>query len=59
VRGEHLTVNPLQSGFTLRGAKLAYKTYGTLNADKTNVVAYPTWYSGWHTDMSSSPSLSR
>jgi homoserine O-acetyltransferase len=40
----------LQSGFTLRDAKLAYKTYGTLNADKTNVIVYPTWYSGWHTD---------
>ena len=40
----------LQSGATLRGATLAYKTYGTLNADKTNVIVYPTWYSGWHTD---------
>jgi homoserine O-acetyltransferase len=40
----------LQSGFTLRGARLAYKTYGTLNAEKTNVIVYPTWYSGWHTD---------
>ncbi|MDX6585282.1 MAG: homoserine O-acetyltransferase/O-succinyltransferase [Solirubrobacterales bacterium] len=34
----------LQNGFTLRAAKLAYKTYGTLNADKTNVIVYPTWY---------------
>lgn len=40
----------LQSGITLRGASLAYKTYGTLNADKSNVIVYPTWYSGWHTD---------
>lgn len=40
----------LQSGFTLRNATLAYKSYGTLNADKTNVIVYPTWYSGWHTD---------
>ncbi|MDT5239685.1 MAG: homoserine O-acetyltransferase/O-succinyltransferase, partial [Mycobacterium sp.] len=40
----------LQSGFTLRDATLAYKTYGTLNAEKTNVIVYPTWYSGWHTD---------
>src|SRR6478672_3706213 len=38
----------LQRGATLRGAKLAYKTYGTLNAAKDNVIVYPTWYSGQH-----------
>ncbi|XGV97843.1 MAG: alpha/beta fold hydrolase [Leptolyngbya sp. BL-A-14] len=40
----------LQRGATLRDAKLAYKTYGTLNADKSNVIVYPTWYSGQHYD---------
>lgn len=40
----------LQSGATLRNAKLAYKTYGTLNAAKSNVIVYPTWYSGQHYD---------
>ncbi|MBE9062548.1 alpha/beta fold hydrolase [cf. Phormidesmis sp. LEGE 11477] len=40
----------LQSGATLRDAKLAYKTFGTLNADKSNVIVYPTWYSGQHYD---------
>jgi homoserine O-acetyltransferase/O-succinyltransferase len=35
----------LQSGLTLRGAQLAYKTYGTLNARKDNAIVYPTWYS--------------
>ncbi|MEM8806658.1 MAG: alpha/beta fold hydrolase [Cyanobacteria bacterium P01_G01_bin.38] len=40
----------LQSGATLRDAKLAYKTYGKLNADKSNVIVYPTWYSGQHYD---------
>ncbi len=40
----------LQQGATLRNAKLAYKTYGTLNADKSNVIVYPTWYSGQHYD---------
>lgn len=40
----------LQRGATLRGAKLAYKTYGTLNAQKSNAIVYPTWYSGQHTD---------
>ena len=38
----------LQSGATLRDAKLAYKTFGTLNADKSNAIVYPTWYSGQH-----------
>jgi homoserine O-acetyltransferase len=32
----------------VRGAKLAYKTFGTLNASKDNVIVYPTWYSGQH-----------
>jgi homoserine O-acetyltransferase/O-succinyltransferase len=40
----------LQMGATLRSAKLAYKTYGSLNADKSNVIVYPTWYSGQHYD---------
>ncbi len=38
----------LQQGATLRDAKLSYKTYGTLNEDKSNAVVYPTWYSGRH-----------
>ena len=38
----------LQSGATLRDCKLAYKTYGTLNSKKNNVIVYPTWYSGQH-----------
>jgi homoserine O-acetyltransferase len=40
----------LQHGATLRDAKLAYKTYGQLNADKSNAIVYPTWYSGRHWD---------
>src|ERR1700755_429442 len=40
----------LQGGATLRYAKLAYKTYGELNADKSNAIVYPTWYSGRHWD---------
>lgn len=38
----------LQSGMTLKSAKLAYKTYGTLNGAKDNAIVYPTWYSGQH-----------
>ena len=40
----------LQHGITLRGAKLAYKTYGTLNSRRDNAIVYPTWYSGRHWD---------
>ena len=40
----------LQGGATLRGARLAYKTFGELNADKSNAIVYPTWYSGFHWD---------
>ena len=40
----------LSSGQTLRAAKLAYKTYGTLNEQKSNAIVYPTWYSGQHQD---------
>ncbi|MFL5876858.1 MAG: hypothetical protein ACJ76T_13400, partial [Solirubrobacteraceae bacterium] len=40
----------LQGGATLRNAKLAYKTYGQLNEDKSNGIVYPTWYSGRHWD---------
>ncbi|MEO8627560.1 MAG: alpha/beta fold hydrolase [Betaproteobacteria bacterium] len=38
----------LQSGATLRDAKLAYKTFGTLNSKKDNVIVFPTWYSAQH-----------
>lgn len=40
----------LQSGATIRDCKLAYKTFGTLNGKKNNVIVYPTWYSGQHTE---------
>jgi homoserine O-acetyltransferase len=40
----------LQRGATLRDARLAYKTFGTLNARKDNAIVYPTWYSGQHVD---------
>ena len=38
----------LQSGEVLPAAKLAYETYGTLNAAKDNVVLLPTFYPGTH-----------
>ncbi len=39
----------LQSGATLRGAKLAFKTHGSLNADKDNAIVFPTFFGGQHT----------
>ncbi|TPQ37459.1 hypothetical protein C2U70_10855 [Bradyrhizobium guangdongense] len=40
----------LQSGSVFRGVLLAYKTYGTLNAAKDNVILYPTSFSAQHFD---------
>lgn len=39
----------LQSGMTLREAKLVYTTYGTLNSRRDNVILFPTFYGGQHT----------
>jgi homoserine O-acetyltransferase/O-succinyltransferase len=36
----------LEEGGTIRGCKLAYATFGSLNAAKDNAVLVPTWYSG-------------
>ena len=36
----------LESGETLRGAKLAYRTFGKLNATKSNAILVTTWFSG-------------
>lgn len=38
----------LQSGETLLDARLAYQVYGELNADKSNTVVLPTFYTGNH-----------
>ena len=36
----------LESGYRLRGAKIAYRTIGSLSAAKDNAILFPTWYSG-------------
>lgn len=38
----------LQSNARLPDAHLAYRTFGSLNAEKSNVVLFPTWYSSQH-----------
>lgn len=40
----------LQSGVTLRGAKVAYKTYGRLDPARSNAILFPTRFSGRHGD---------
>lgn len=40
----------LSSGATYRGARLSYRTYGTLSPARDNVVLYPTSYSAQHLD---------
>src|SRR5450631_4917227 len=42
---------PLQSGRTFRNMRLAYKTFGSLNADRSNAILYPTSYSAQHGDI--------
>ena len=38
----------VQSGLRIRDAKLAYKTYGELNAAKDNVIVFPTFFGSQH-----------
>jgi homoserine O-acetyltransferase len=47
----HLGDVALQSGATLRDARLAYRTYGQLSGARDNVVVMPTYYGGHHTDV--------
>lgn len=49
----------LQSGLTLRQAKVAYKTYGQLNSARDNVIVMPTFYGGQHTDTEAMMSAGR
>ena len=39
---------PLARGGVLRDARLAYKTFGQLNAARDNCVVFPTYYTGSH-----------
>src|SRR6266851_9183963 len=36
----------LEEGGAIRGCKLAYATFGKLNAARDNAILIPTWYSG-------------
>lgn len=41
----------LQCGLTIPELNLAYKTYGTLNAARSNAILYPTSYGAQHSDI--------
>lgn len=36
----------LESGEVIRDCKLGYRTFGALNAAKSNAILFPTWFSG-------------
>jgi homoserine acetyltransferase len=38
----------LQCGLTMSDARIAYKTYGELNAGRDNAVVMPTFFGGQH-----------
>ena len=42
---------PLRRGGVLPDAKLVWKTHGTLNTARDNVVLYPTSYGAQHPDL--------
>lgn len=41
----------LQSGSVLHNARIAYKTFGQLNAERTNVIVYLTSFGAQHSDI--------
>jgi homoserine O-acetyltransferase len=41
----------LQSGATLRDARLSWKSFGTLAATRDNVIVYPTSFAAQHSDI--------
>jgi homoserine O-acetyltransferase/O-succinyltransferase len=42
---------PLQCGLVLPEIQLVYQTYGDYNADRSNVILYPTSYGAQHCDL--------
>ena len=44
----------LQNGGVIRNCRIGYRTFGQLNADKSNVVVFPTWAGGTTEQLQSS-----
>lgn len=41
----------LESGATIHDCRVAYRTFGKLDADKSNAVLFPTWFGGTTEDL--------
>ncbi len=41
----------LESGAAIRQCRIGYRTYGALNADKSNAVLFPAWFTGTSKDL--------
>ncbi len=46
-----LGICALANGQQITGCRLGYRTWGTLNADRSNAVLFPTWFSGNSSDI--------
>ncbi|MGY8794257.1 MAG: alpha/beta fold hydrolase, partial [Woeseiales bacterium] len=45
---QYINIGDLEmaSGEVLENCSVGYRTYGELNADKSNVLVFPTWFTG-------------
>ncbi len=43
----------LENGEILNDCKIGFRTFGTMNADRSNIVIYPTWFGGTTTQIAS------
>jgi homoserine O-acetyltransferase len=41
----------LEDGETLRNCRIAYRTFGTLNKERSNAVLFPSWFAGTSQDL--------
>jgi homoserine O-acetyltransferase len=41
----------LESGQVIRECRLGYRTFGTLNRERSNAILFPTWFSGTSKDL--------
>ncbi len=41
----------LESGEVIRDCRVGYRTFGTLNAEKSNAILFPTWFTGTTNDL--------
>ena len=43
---ENLGDFKIESGKIIKNCKIAYRVYGKINADKSNIIIFPTWFGG-------------